>query len=175
MKKRVMIFILISILLFIYLPLIKPQEITTKAVVEVNRIYELDIEIDILNEKVLAGQNLSVFIELEKTDLADISDEILVDLDYEIFKKKKKRKIVESGFLKTINITNEKQEIIEIPISSDLKGKYALKIIASNPQSFSDEDKDKFKVRRKIKNSFSGFIILFYKNKLKSPNLTFKN
>ena len=53
--------------------------------------------------------------------------------------------------MKTVNIANNKTETVEILISSDLKGRHILKIIASNPQSFPDEDSETFVVRKKTK------------------------
>ena len=59
-------------------------------------------------------------------------------------------------------ITNNKIEIVEIPIPPDLKGRHILKIIASNPQSDSDEDSETFVVRKKTRFltpfSFKGLI-----------------
>jgi len=160
MKKEVMIFIFLYMLLFTNLSLIKSQEINTIAIVNVNPIYNLSLDIDILNNKLSSGENLSVLINLKKTDLISISEEISVDLNYEIARNGEKRKIIESGFLKTVNITDEKTEVVEILISSDLKGKYILKIIASNPQSHSSEGKDKFTVRKRMK--FNLFFLLKY-------------
>ena len=146
MKKEVIIFIFLCIFLFSNVSLIKSQEVSTLATVEVNPIYDLNIDIDILNQKISPGKNLSVLIDLKKTDLTSISEEISVDLNYEIIKG---RKIIEIGFIKTISITDEKMEVVEISISPDLKGKYILKITASNPQSHSDEDSETFIIRKK--------------------------
>jgi len=153
-KKEVIIFIIVSVLLFTLLPLVESKEISTLATVEVNSIYELNVDIEILKDKIFRGENLSVFIVLEKTDLTDISEEISVDLNYEIIKKGKKSKPIESGFLKTVNITDNRTETVEILISSDLKGRHILKIIASNPQSHSDEDSETFVAKKKTKSKF---------------------
>ena len=149
MEKIYLVLILIGLSLFINLNLIESKQISTMASVEVNPAYDLDINIEILNDKVVVGENLSVFVELKKTDLTNIAEEISVDLNYEITKNGAKKEIIESGFLKTIDITDEKTEIVEIQVSSDLKGKYILKIIASNPQSFSEEDSETFVVMKK--------------------------
>ena len=162
MKKEVIIFIFLYIFLFSNISLIKSREVSTLATVEVKPAYGLDIDIEILNDKVVVGENLSVFIELRKIDLISISEEISVDLNYEITKKGKKAKTIKSGFLKTVDITDEKVEIVEIPVSSDLKGKYILKIIASNPQSYSDEDSETFVVRKKSKSSFLKLILSLF-------------
>ena len=151
MKKEVIIFIFLCIFFLSNIFLIKSQEVSTLATVEVKPIYELDINIEILDDKISSGENLSVLIELKKTDLISISEEISVDLNYEITKKGKKIEIIESGFLKTINIIYEETGLCGILISSNLKGKYILKIIASNPQSHSDEDSKTFVARKKIR------------------------
>lgn len=166
MKKEVIIFIMVSILLFILLPLAESQEVSTLATVEVKPAYGLVIDIKILDGKISSGENLKVLINLTKTNLISISKEISVNLNYEIARKGKKSKTVESGFLKTIDITDKKTEVVEILISSDLKGRHILKIIASNPQSNSDEDSETFVVRKKTKFpisfSFKGLINLLY-------------
>lgn len=126
---------------------VKALEYHIPVSVTVLPIYKLSIDIDILNNKLSPGENLSVFIELEKDNLINIDEEIAVDLNYEIIKAKK---VIKSDFLQTINITGYKEEIINIKISSDLRGKYILKIIASNPQSYSDEDSERFVVKKKI-------------------------
>ena len=167
-KKEVIIFIIVSILLFTLLPLAESKEVSTLATVEVKPAYNLSIDIDIFNNKLSSGENLNVSIELRKIDLINISEEISVDLNYEITKKGKKSKTIESGFLKTVNITDNRAEVIEILISSDLKGKHILKIIASNPQSHSDEDSETFVVRKKTTSrfpasfSFQGLTNLLY-------------
>ena len=90
-KKEVIIFIIVSILLFTLLPLAESKEVSTLATVEVKPAYGLVIDIEILDDKVSSEEDLSVFIVLEKTNLIDISEEISVDLNYEITKKRKKR------------------------------------------------------------------------------------
>ena len=155
-KKEVIIFIMVSILLFTLLPLAKSQEVSTLATVEVKPAYDLVIDIEILNDKISSGENLSVFISLEKTDLASISGEISVNLNYEITKKGKKGKLIKSGFLKTVSITDE--ATVEVSIPSEVKGRYILKIIASNPQSHSNEDSETFVVRKK---TIPGFLASF--------------
>ena len=155
-KKGVIIFIFLSVFLFSNILLIQSQEVSTLATVEVKPAYGLFIDIEIFDDKVSRGENLSVFVVLEKTDLIGISKEISVDLNYEITKKGKKGQLIESGFLKTVNIIDEKT--VEVSIPSELKGRYILKIIASNPQSFPDESSETFVVRKK---AISGFLAFF--------------
>lgn len=162
MKKEVIIFIVVSSFLFFLLPLAESKEVSTLATVEVKPAYGLNIEIDIFDDKISSGGNLSVSINLTKNNLISISEKISVDLNYEIVKKGKKGKKVGSGVLKAINITDNKTETVEIPISSDLKGRYILKIIASNPQSNSDENSETFVIRGKPSLS-SIFLSLFKK------------
>ena len=163
-KKGAIIFIMVGVLLLTLSPLAESKEVSTLATVKVKPAYNLSIDIEIMNDKISSEKNLSVFIILEKTDLASISEEISVDLNYEIIKKGKKREILESGFLKTVNIADKKTEIVEIPISPDLKGVYNIKIIASNPQSHTAEDSETFVVRKKTRFltsfSFQGLINL---------------
>ena len=90
MKKEVIILIFLYVLLFSNISLIKSKEVSTLATVSVNPIYDLNIEIDIFNNKLSSGENLNVSINLKKTNLTGISEEISVDLNYEIAKKGKK-------------------------------------------------------------------------------------
>ena len=163
MKKEVIIFIFLYIFLFFNVALIESREVSTLATVEVKPAYEISIDINILNDKLKPGENLSVLINLEKIDLANIAGKISVDLNYEITKKGKNGEIIESGFLKTVNITNEKDEVVDVSFSSNLKGRYILKIIASNPQSNSDEDSETFVVRKKSNLSFSSILFSLFK------------
>ena len=155
-KKEVMIFIFLSVFLFSNILLIQSQEVSTLATVEVRPAYALVINIEILDDKISSGENLNVLISLTKTKLASISEEISVDLNYEITKKGKKGQLIESGFLKTVNIIDEKT--VEVSIPSELKGRYILKIIEVNPQAFPDEDSETFVVRKK---AISGFLAFF--------------
>ncbi len=155
------------IILLMLILFVKGLEYNIPVSVTVLPIYNLSIDIDILNNKLSSGENLNVSVELIKIDLINIVGEISVDLNYEITRKGKKSKTIKSGFLKTVDITNESVEIVEILISSDLKGRYILKIIASNPQSYSDEDSETFVVRKRYKLSFSRIFFSFFKN----PNL----
>ena len=141
-------FLLTFIILLILISFIEVQalEYNIPVSVTVLPIYNLSINIDILNNKLSPGETLSVFIELEKTDLSSISKEIAVDLNYKIIKRKK---VIKDDFLQTINIIKSKEEIVNIKIPSDLRGRYILKITASNPQSYSDEDSKRFVVRKK--------------------------
>lgn len=144
--KRFLWILIILFYISIFVLFIKAIEYNIPVSVSVLPIYNLSIDIDILTEVTAPEKDLSVFIELEKTDLTDISKEIVVDLNYEIIKG---RKVINGNFLQTIDITEHKEEIVNIKIPPDLKGSYILKIIASNPQSYSDEDKDKFFIWRK--------------------------
>ena len=153
-KKEVIICIMVSILLFTLLPLAKSQEVSTLATVEVKPAYDLAIDIEIPDDKISSEETLSVFVNLEKTDLTGLSEEISVDLNYEITKKGKNKEPINSGFLKTVNIIEDVSEVVEILIPSDLKGRYILKIIASNPQSNTAEDSDTFVVRKKTRSGF---------------------
>ena len=162
-KKEVIIFIMISVFLFTLSSLTESKEVSTLATVEVKPAYGLVIDIEILDGKISSGENLNVLINLTKTNLISISEEISVDLNYEIARKGKKSETIENGFLKTVNIANKKTEVVEILISSDLKGRHILKIIASNPQSFPDEDSETFVVRKRDKPSFSKIFLSLFK------------
>jgi len=152
-------FLLVLIILLISILFVKGIEYNIPVSVTVLPIYNLSINIDILNNKLSSGENLSVFIKLEKDNLINIDEEIAVDLNYEIIKGKK---VIKSDFLQTINITEYEEEIVEVRVSSDLKGRYILKIIASNPQSYSDEDSETFVVRKRYKLSFSRIFFSFF-------------
>jgi len=163
MKKEVIVFTFLCIFLFFSVASINSQEISTLATVEVKPAYSLILDINILNNKLKSGENLRVSIDLEKIDLTNMAGEISVGLNYEITKNGKKKEVIESGFVKTINIINMGTEIVEISISSDLKGKHILKIIASNPQSNSDEDGETFSIRKRSRPSFSNIFFSLFK------------
>ncbi len=151
---RVLIFLLI---LFFFVETALAEEFFIPAQVTISPIYSLSLEIDILNDKILSGDYLNVSVELIKTDLAEIGagEEITVDLYYEIFrpqkgKFKENKTIIASDFAGTIDIVDKKEEVIQIPIPSDIMpGKYILNIKASHPQATADSDYDKFWVKRK--------------------------
>ncbi len=155
---RWLIIILFGIFLFV--SLVEAKQIETIVTVTVNPIYNLSVDINILNKFISEGENLSVFVDLQKVNLTSISNEVSVDLNYQVLKDTKKRKIVEAGFVKVINVTDSKQDTVNITVTSDLSGVYILNIIASNPQSFSGDDEDEFHVRKSKKpvRSFLHFI-----------------
>lgn len=155
-RKRAVILVLFGIFLVGSLSLVEASQAGTLATVTVNAAYDLSIEIEILNDAAPQGEDLSVFVELEKANLGDLSEEITVYLDYEIIKG---NKVIESGFLQEVDVLDEMDVIVEIPVSPDLRGSHVLKIIASNPQSNSGEDEDRFRVRRFFGgNSFFSFL-----------------
>lgn len=145
-------FLLVLTILLISILFVEAVEYNIPVSVTVLPIYNLSIDMNILTKVIMPEKDLSVFIELEKTDLTHISKEIIVDLNYEIIKG---RKVIETGFLQTLHVKDGIEKIVNIEIPPNLKGSYNLKIIASNPQSYSDEDKDKFWVRKKLRFLFS--------------------
>lgn len=153
--KRWLIFIFILIIIFFILNIehvkSKSVEYSTKATVIINPIYSLNIEIKILEKQIGAGEKLPVLIELKKIDLTNIKEKIEVDLNYEILKKKGKEfEIVARGYAGSLNITDKTKKRIEIPIPSDVNsGRYILKIKASHPQAYGDEDEDSFFIRKR--------------------------
>ena len=140
--KPALIFLLFSLLL---LPIIaNGVSYYVPVSVVVNPAYTISLDIEVLNEKLLAGGNLNVSLELEKTGR---EGEIVVELDYEIIKGKK---TVLSGYIGSINVSDYKEETIQIPIPSDIKPKkYTLVITATHPQAYSDSDRDSFQVKKK--------------------------
>ncbi len=150
MKKVVLILLSITILLFLVSFLeAKSVEYSTMATVTVNPIYELSLEIDVITETILSGDNLSILINLSKEDLTTIAKEIKVDLNYEILRSKVN--LITSGYAGSVNVTNEIEITIQIPTPYDLgPGRYILRITASHPQAYGDESEDAFKVKRKI-------------------------
>ncbi|MFH1947218.1 MAG: hypothetical protein ABIJ23_03630 [Candidatus Magasanikbacteria bacterium] len=119
---------------------------STNAIVTINPIYFLDIDIKILKKLVRAGENLSVRVKLKKTDLTEIEEGIEVRLYYEILKR---NQVISEGYAGSLNVTRKTKKTIEIPIPSNIsRGIHVLKIKANHPQAYSDEDKDWFFVRR---------------------------
>ena len=75
-KKEVIICIFICIFFLSNIFLIKSQEVSTLATVEVKPAYDLVIDIEIPDDKISSEETLSVFVNLEKTDLTGLSEEI---------------------------------------------------------------------------------------------------
>ena len=142
--------VIFFILVFLFcLPfLVQAISFNSQASVTVNPIYSLDIEIDIQNKRILfyGGNIIDVDVEVGKTDLTNISEEIEVDLYYEL----KKRwfwgtVLVSSGPLDSMlvqdyNMTNYD---IVFPFNTGT-GIMTLTIEASHPQSRGDYDSDIF-------------------------------
>ncbi len=102
------------------------------------------MDIEVLNERVLIGGNLNVFLGLEKIGR---EGGIEVELNYEIIKGKK---TVLSGYIGSINVSDYTEEVVQIAMPSDMKpGRYTLNVIATHPQAYSDSDEDDFWVRGK--------------------------
>jgi hypothetical protein len=124
--------------------------VTTTARVTVLPIYNLSVDLDILNKVVQSGENLFAKVDLRKTDLIKTKNlqRIYVDLNYEILMK---NKVVKKGFIETIPIIKYDRETFSIKIPSDFSsGSYDLKIIASSPQAYSASDKKGFLVKKRF-------------------------
>lgn len=176
MKKsheRFLVILLIVICFFILVEVgysLDKVEQSIEATVTINPIYEILIEIDILTEFVGAGDNLSVLVDLEKINLIAISEEIEISLDYEILKKGK-LELIDSGYIGSVFVGDEKETIVvEIQTPIGMRpGKYILKINATHPQAYGDEDEDDFWIRKKLygnkgypKFSFLSLLFLVY-------------
>lgn len=121
------------------------------ATVSINPIYDLSLEIEVITERVLAGDNISVSVGLEKEDLSEFGKgkEITVDLTYQILRPRKK--LVDSGYAGEIKVKEYNETTIQIPVPTEAKpGRYILKMTASNPQAISSSDSDDFTVVKKI-------------------------
>ena len=140
--KPALVFLLVSLLL---LPIIADGvSYSVPVSVTVNPAYTLFLGINILNDRVLAGGNLNISLELEKTGR---EGEVGVDLDYEIITGKK---TLSSGYIGSVNVSDYKEETVQIPIPGDMKpGKYNLIVTAAHPQAYPDSDEDNFWVKKK--------------------------
>lgn len=151
--------VLIAIL-FIF-PIALAIDFSIIASVTINPIYDLDLEIEIINEKVTGGDDLNVSVILEKNDLINIAGEITIDLNYEIVKAKKF--VIKQGYADSIDITDHAEKIIQISTIGINPGKYTLRMNATHAQAYSSQDEDKFVVKRARKGlldmilSFLGF------------------
>jgi len=151
MNRFLLIFVisLLAILLVYVVEAVQALEanVTVRVTVTVLPAYRLFIDLDILNKIVYQGSNLLFTVELKKKDLTNMSNKIPVNLNYEILKG---NKVVKSGFLKTIYPTKCGRETLSISIPKDFStGSYTLRIIATNPQSYTANDTDTFTVKRK--------------------------
>jgi hypothetical protein len=123
---------------------------TTTATVTVLPLYNISVDIKILNKVVNSGESLFVLVNLAKTDLTKVksSPRINVDLNYEILVK---NKVVKTGFIETIPIIKSDRDTVSISIPSDFSGSYDLRIIATESQAYTASDKDSFLVNKKFK------------------------
>lgn len=145
------------VLFLLFITSAVPIEYGVTASFRVNPVYELSLNIKILSNVLATNSNLSVLIELRK----NTEDEVNIDLEYEVLKNKK---IIKSGYIKTINLVDEHKEII--PIYIDMPpGRYKLKITAES-QQMEASDADVFWVRKKMRfkklfEKFLGFLRRF--------------
>lgn len=138
MKKKLFFFGFI-----LFLSFASAEEFSLNASVTVNPspIY-LDLEIEILTEKVEQGKNLLFLIELSKEG----SEEVVIDLKYEILRKGNQEVILTQNDFIELTDYNSKQASILIP--SDFKpGKYELRVTATY-FSESDVESDEFLVKK---------------------------
>lgn len=150
--NRILIIFLISLATVLFVSTVfayaLEASVSVKVTVTVLPVYNLSIHLNILNSLVSQNDKLLFTVDLKKKDLVpSLSNKIYVDLNYEILKG---NKVVKSGFLKTIYPTKCGREILSIKIPSDFStGSYTLRIIATNPQSYTASDTDTFTVKRK--------------------------
>ena len=122
--------------------------------------YKIDVEIDALEKKIKAGNNISVLTELTKTKEKvpdpEVDGKITVDLIYNVLKGK--------DIITTLSTTmdvansNEKTVSIHIPLNST-KGGYTVEAIATHLDKTATS-KDNFQVTANI----VGNIFNFFKN-----------
>lgn len=146
-------FLLIFAILFAIIASVEALESSATTTVRVNvlPIYNLSVDMNILNKLVYPGANLFAVVDLRKTDLIKTKEKtskrINVDLSYEMLKG---NLVVKRGFLETVPIIKYNREVVSVKIPSDLSGFYDLRIIASQSQSYSASDKDGFLVIKKF-------------------------
>lgn len=135
----------VPILLFLLLsPIVEGISYSVPVSVNVNPVYNLSLNVGVLNERALAGENLNVSLELEKIGR---EGEIEVYLSYDIIKGKK---TVLSGYIGSINVSDYKKEVVQIPMPTSMEpGRYRLNVTATHPQAYSDSDNDDFWIRGK--------------------------
>lgn len=154
---RIFCFFLITFALFIVSA--KAVEYSLLAVVTINPIYDLKLEVDVITEHVVAGNDIIAEVKLEKIGPAD---RITVDLDYSILNMRKQVKA--TGYVGTINVINEAEKNVTVPIPSDFKpGRYILNITASHPQARDASDYDYFFVSKKVGKGLLEYLLELFK------------
>lgn len=113
----------------------------------------LDVNVEVLTETVYVGEELLFRVDLAKQG----TEEITVDLNYQIFKNKKLI-LTKQDSMDLIDF-NSKEVAILIP--ADTKpGRYTL-IVTATYFNQSDSDEDKFIVRKQPKDSYQRFFGFF--------------
>mgnify|MGYP001570779382 CR=1 FL=1 len=120
--------------------------------------YRIDVEIDVLERKVKAGNNVSVLTKLAKTKEKmpdpDVEGKITIDLSYNVMKGK--------DLIATLTATmdvenlNEKTVSINVPLNST-KGGYTVEAIAAHLDK-TGNDKDNFQVTDNWVGRFFSFL-----------------
>lgn len=127
----------------------------SSAQVTVNPIYDLDLDTRIMNfwQLVFGANNIVLDIELQKTDLTNVSDPIDVELNYTIRKRSSSDFItISQGVLDTVIIDDFYKGQFGIPIPSSAgTGLYTLQIDANSPQAYGGSDYNNFlRIRLRI-------------------------
>jgi len=119
-------------------------EFSTTARVSVTPVFNLSM--DIKTQDIIAGDNITLDVNLQSKNLTNIAKEIGVTLDYEILKGKKS---IKNGTF-FVNVTQETNTSFNIP-SEDMRGKNTIKVTASHPQAISSQDGDDFFIKGSVK------------------------
>lgn len=104
----------------------------------------LDVEVDILTQRVYAGEDLLFLVELSKEG----SEEITVDLKYEIVKRRGWREEIIASETDSMQLVDYAVKQASIQAPADAKpGTYKLRVTASYFNQ-SDVDEDSFKIKK---------------------------
>ncbi len=120
-------------------------ELSLSANVAVNSIFNLSLDINASD--IVAGDNITVNVNLKSKNLTKIEREIDIRLDFDIFKGKK---FIKNGTF-FVNVTQEVNATFNISSAGMSGGSYIMIMRAGHPQSIPSQDKDKFFIRGSIK------------------------
>jgi len=136
------------------------QDLVIPVNITVTDKYKIDVGIDVLENKIKAGNNISVLTELTKSKLKmpdpDVEGKIAVDLLYNVLKGKET--ITTLATTMDVENINEKTVFITIPINAT-KGRYTIEVTATHLDKTATS-KDNFRVTANI----VGNIFNFFKN-----------
>ena len=127
---------------------------TLIALVTINPLYDLSLDINIINPKLSLNEDLNVSVFLQKMNLTKRSEIIEVKLDYEILKS---RSIVVNGSFGSILVNDSFKDNFIINTSNLTAGRHTIKVEATHPQSNTGQDSEKFSKTSKSSKSTNPF------------------